>query len=253
MKYDVFISHASEDKAQVALPLAHFLTGHGFRVWIDEFELTVGDSLRRAIDLGLSESEFGIVILSPNFFRKGWPNKELDGLIAREEGKDKVILPVWHNITKEDVLQFSPILAGKLGVSTTQGIDYIGQKIMLAVQRETQNKNLQLDSVPTRDQVSEELSRLRSEMLSANSRRELRHTLFKVEEFLSRYPMHPEAGILGENLQRALILEKKEHLDFRPQVKRGFSPISYFIRLVGLIGGGILLFNLIRWLWSLFR
>jgi hypothetical protein len=62
VKYDVFISHASEDKLQVALPLAHYLKRSGLKVWIDEFELTLGDSLRRVIDMGLSESRFGVEI-----------------------------------------------------------------------------------------------------------------------------------------------------------------------------------------------
>ena len=46
MKYDIFISHASEDKADVARPLAAHLEHLGLKVWLDEFELTLGDSLR---------------------------------------------------------------------------------------------------------------------------------------------------------------------------------------------------------------
>ena len=42
---DVFISHATEDKEAVALPLAHALQEHGISVWYDEFELRIGDSL----------------------------------------------------------------------------------------------------------------------------------------------------------------------------------------------------------------
>src|SRR5919112_5304617 len=102
MGYDVFISHASEDKAQVALPLAHYLKDKGVQVWLDEFELTLGDSLRRMIDHGLSMSRFGVVILSPAFFNKGWTNRELDGLVARED-IEKFILPIWHNVSIEDV------------------------------------------------------------------------------------------------------------------------------------------------------
>ena len=71
MEYDVFISHASEDKADVALPLAKHLQKFGFKVWLDDFELTLGDSLRRSIDCGLSQSKYGVVILSPAFFSKG--------------------------------------------------------------------------------------------------------------------------------------------------------------------------------------
>ena len=66
-EWDVFISHASEDKNAIARPLAEALKAHGLRVWYDEFSLTVGDSLRKKIDQGLSNSHFGIVILSVRF------------------------------------------------------------------------------------------------------------------------------------------------------------------------------------------
>jgi TIR domain len=64
-------------------------------VWYDEFTLKVGDSLRRKIDTGLRNSDFGIVILSKNFFLKNWPQTELDGLYAKAmAGTRKIILPV---------------------------------------------------------------------------------------------------------------------------------------------------------------
>ncbi|HUW33009.1 MAG TPA: toll/interleukin-1 receptor domain-containing protein, partial [Planctomycetota bacterium] len=74
-RFDAFISYASEDKGYVH-PLARELTKLRFRVWYDEFELAVGDSLRRSIDKGLANSRFGIVILSPHFFAKEWPQRE---------------------------------------------------------------------------------------------------------------------------------------------------------------------------------
>jgi hypothetical protein len=52
---------------------------------------------RQSIDSGLARSRFGIVILSEAFFAKHWPQRELDGLAAREVDGVKVILPVWHN------------------------------------------------------------------------------------------------------------------------------------------------------------
>ncbi|MBX3685766.1 MAG: TIR domain-containing protein [Rhodocyclaceae bacterium] len=135
MDFDVFVSHASEDKSRVARPLVSQLTELGLRVWFDEFELTLGDSLRRSIDKGLSKSRYGIVILSPDFLKKEWPNKELDGLVAREDGKEKVILPIWHNVTVEDVARFSPILADKVAISTEHGIQAVAQHVMHAVNK----------------------------------------------------------------------------------------------------------------------
>jgi TIR domain len=80
VKWDVFISHASEDKELVARPLAQLLTGSGLHVWLDENELRLGDSLRIKLDQGLAASQFGVVVLSRAFFAKDWPQRELDGL-----------------------------------------------------------------------------------------------------------------------------------------------------------------------------
>lgn len=118
LEYDVFISHASEDKKDVVRPLANALVERGLRVWYDEFELKIGDSLRRKIDRGLSKSRFGIVVLSKSFIRKGWTNYELDGIISKANTGEQVLLPIWHGITKKEVLDFSPSLADKVARNT---------------------------------------------------------------------------------------------------------------------------------------
>lgn len=119
--YDVFISHASEDKDAIVRDLAHALTDEGLSVWYDEFELRIGSSLRRSIDHGLANSRFGVVVLSTAFFGRGWPNYELDGLVTREvtSGGQQLILPVWHNVTKDEVIRYSPSLADKLALRTS--------------------------------------------------------------------------------------------------------------------------------------
>jgi hypothetical protein len=116
--YDAFISHASEDKEKVVKPLASALTRMDYRIWYDEFELRVGDSLRQSIDKGLVNSRFGIVVLSPAFFAKNWPQYELNGLTVREMDGHKVILPIWHNVGRDDVLAYSPTLADKIALAT---------------------------------------------------------------------------------------------------------------------------------------
>jgi hypothetical protein len=83
----IFLSHASEDKDEVARPLAIMLRKRGYSVWFDEFTLKLGDSLRRSIDSGLGKCDFGIVVLSPSFFAKEWTQKELDALTSRETGE----------------------------------------------------------------------------------------------------------------------------------------------------------------------
>ncbi len=84
VQWDVFICHASEDKEEFVRPLAEALRHRGLRVWYDEFSLEVGDSLRQAVDRGLNKSRFGIVVLSPSFFGKNWPEWELNGLVTKE-------------------------------------------------------------------------------------------------------------------------------------------------------------------------
>jgi hypothetical protein len=117
--YDVFVCHASADKDAIVRPLALALREENLAVWYDEFELAIGDSLRRKIDAGLARSRFGVVILSPAFFAGGWKQYELDGLVSLEVAKDRqIILPVWHHVTAADVMRNSPSLAAKLARST---------------------------------------------------------------------------------------------------------------------------------------
>ena len=132
----MFVSHASEDKDAVAGPLARELLRRGYTVWYDDYTLEIGDSLRSEIDRGLTDCDFGIVVLSPNFFRKGWTRVELDGLLCREAATgSKIVLPVWHDVTKERVQQYSAILAGKLAVSTAKGIPLVVDSIERAVHK----------------------------------------------------------------------------------------------------------------------
>jgi hypothetical protein len=133
---DVFICHASEDKDTVARPLADALTAHGWSVWLDELELTVGDSLSGHIERALARSRFGVAVLSPAFFVKQWPQRELAGLAAREvDAGSKVILPVWHRIDRHYLVQRAPILADRLGALTSAGIEDVAEKISLALER----------------------------------------------------------------------------------------------------------------------
>ena len=131
-EYDVFIAYAYEDKEAVARPLADVLR-KSLDVWYDEFALDVGDSLRREIERGLAVSRYGVVILSPNFFKKEWPQKELDGLTAREVEGRKVVLPVWHEIDAEGVRRVAPSLADKVAARTSDGIGAVAAKLLAVI------------------------------------------------------------------------------------------------------------------------
>lgn len=128
--YDVFISHASEDKAEVARPLANALREAGLDVWYDEFTLKMGSNLRTSIDQGILNSRFGVVVLSPMFFSKGWPSHELDGLVTQKNGGSQQILPIWHNLSKSEVAMHSPSLANTIARSTANfSIEQIAEEI----------------------------------------------------------------------------------------------------------------------------
>lgn len=218
MKYDVFISHASEDKADVARPLAIHLQHLGLKVWLDEFELTLGDSLRRSIDHGLVQSSYGVVILSPAFFSKEWPNRELDGLVAREDGRDKVILPVWHNVGADEIINYSPPLADKLAVSTSRGLDHVAKRVFEAVQHEGNEGDVSRFSLAPSE--SEILERLRLRMLAASNSRELRQTLYEAEGYLAKYPHSAEARLFKDSIQIAM--RRAEEIE-RPRARKSMK------------------------------
>lgn len=134
-EYDVFICHASEDKAPFVRKLAEELSEKGLRVWYDEFALDLGDNLIHKIDYGLARSRYGIIVLSKNFFNKDWAQRELDALVARESETKKVILPIWHEVTIKEVQRFSPLLASRLAVSSDKGIDYVVNEIINVVKK----------------------------------------------------------------------------------------------------------------------
>lgn len=119
-EYDVFISHAYEDKESFVDELVEALKSKGARVWYDTDQLRWGDSMRAKIDEGLSHSRFGIIVLSPNYIKDGkyWTKKELNGLFQLESINGKVLLPIWHNLTKKELLSFSPMIADVKAMST---------------------------------------------------------------------------------------------------------------------------------------
>jgi hypothetical protein len=130
-QYDVFISHASEDKDAFVRPFAEYLKNLGVSVWYDEFSLQWGDSLRKSIDKGLANSRFGVVVLSKAFVQKRWTEYELNGLVAAEIEGSKRVLPIWHEISKLEVMKFSPSLADKLALNTmTNTTEEIAEQLL---------------------------------------------------------------------------------------------------------------------------
>jgi len=143
----IFISHASEDKADFVRPLAEALQQH-FEVWYDEYELTIGDCLFKKINEGLASCDYGVVILSKSFFQKKWPQAELDGLFTLEGTTRKMILPVWKDVSVDDVKRFSPILAGRLGANASEGVEKVLNELRRAIEVSIRTREISaMDSV----------------------------------------------------------------------------------------------------------
>jgi hypothetical protein len=70
------------------------------------------------------------VVMSRSFFAKGWPQYELDGIVSRAVSGQQQMLPIWHEITKDEVMAQAPSLVDKVARSTSQyTIDEIAQEI----------------------------------------------------------------------------------------------------------------------------
>lgn len=134
MSHDVFICHASEDKDALVRPLAEALRDRNVDVWYDEFSMQVGDSLRQSIDRGLAASRYGVVVFSPAFFAKSWPHYELDGLVERLVAeRRRLILPIWHGVTPEEVRRYSPPLAGTVAANSSAGVEAVCDQLLRVI------------------------------------------------------------------------------------------------------------------------
>lgn len=119
-EYDVFVSHAWEDKEDFIDKFVDELKKQGLKVWYDTNKLKWGDSMREKIDKGLAKSRYGVVVLSPSYIaeHKYWTKTELNGLFQVESINGKVLLPIWHNLTKKQVVEYSPIIADRKAMTT---------------------------------------------------------------------------------------------------------------------------------------
>lgn len=126
-----FISHDSRDKSEIAEPLARKLIKLGFPVWYDEYSLQPGDSLTESIDIGIKKCNKCILILSPNFFSNtGWCKEEFKAAyIKKINSKGNIIIPIWANVTKQDVYNYHAALADIFAINWGLGIEEVCKKL----------------------------------------------------------------------------------------------------------------------------
>jgi TIR domain len=137
----LFICHASEDKESFVRQLAEELRSK-HELWYDELSLTIGDSLLRKINEGLASCDFAVVVLSPSFFQKKWPQNELDGLFALEGENRKLILPIWKDLSQAEVAKYSPILAGRRAAQASDGVTLVVKQIQAAIDASTRTREI---------------------------------------------------------------------------------------------------------------
>jgi hypothetical protein len=130
-----FICHDTRDKAEVAQPIAIGLIRLMCPVWYDEFSLKVGDSLRESIERGLKEARKCILILSPNFLtNRGWTKTEFNSIFTREIVEQRsVVLPVWRNVSHQEVYEYSPSLADKVAVNWDAGVEEVVRRLFNSI------------------------------------------------------------------------------------------------------------------------
>ncbi len=143
-QYDVFISHAWEDKDGFVDELVEEMRKAGIVVWYDTTQMLWGDSMRQRIEDGLKKSKFGVVVLSPNYIAEGkyWTKEELNGLFQLESVNGKTVFPIWYNLNKKDVISFSPIIADKKAMTTaTMTAQEIAAEMAVLLKRNSEEQS----------------------------------------------------------------------------------------------------------------
>lgn len=136
-EYDVFISYAVADRIDIITDLVEKLEEAGIKVWYAGRKLTAGRGVQETIKEGLAKSRHGVVVLSHNYFAGDWPKRELHALWGQEDGQERRILPVWHNITEDEIRRYDRFLADNWGIPTDKGTDFVVRKLVHAMKKES--------------------------------------------------------------------------------------------------------------------
>lgn len=131
--YDIFLSHASEDKVAFVRPLLRALREQGLTVWYDEEQITGGDDVRSKINEGIRASGHCVLVVSPHLM-KFWPEAELSAFFAKQahSGK-KYIIPVTLNLEWSVVLDKYPLLGGRVFLKASDGLKQLAKNVVRAV------------------------------------------------------------------------------------------------------------------------
>ncbi|MGV1963584.1 toll/interleukin-1 receptor domain-containing protein [Agrobacterium sp. 22-222-1] len=214
-KYDVFISHASPDKDSFVRPFAEALRRLGVNVWYDEFSIGLGDSIAGAIDKGMAQSAFGIVVISPSFVDRKWTQHELHALIGLNVEEDRKIVPIWLGVTRADVAAIRPSLADKMAIDTQHiDADEAAIQILRLVRPD-------LYSLHPRAELEEMASGVTLQKLQ-DEIEELRDQMEDLQEQIEEYQCPYCGSGLSDRIQAPADPEEK-HWDMRETFECGFQ------------------------------
>jgi TIR domain len=137
---DVFLCHASGDKQHYARPLAKALATRGVSCWTDEAEIEIGESIIDAVNTGLRLSHFILVIITEESLSRRWPQRELNAALHKEMTSGRtVVLPILA-IPPERWVEEYPLLADKLFLNWSDGLESLGEAIAKLFKRTPANE-----------------------------------------------------------------------------------------------------------------
>ncbi|RHO54815.1 toll/interleukin-1 receptor domain-containing protein [Ruminococcaceae bacterium AM07-15] len=129
MNKRLFISHASEDKDSFVREFACALRRSGIDVWYDEYEIKPGMSIRESVDKGLALCDVGVLVFSKSYFKKRWTIWELNGLIQKMMNCSATLIPIYYNISHDEILKISPALSDIMGIHFENNLEQTAQKV----------------------------------------------------------------------------------------------------------------------------
>lgn len=121
IEFDVFLSHSSLDKDIFVSELSEKLSNKGLKVFEDVKVFKIGQSQTDMMNMGILNSRFVVIFLSKNFIESGWSQYEFKSFLNREINEKRVIiLPIWHDVSVDEVRQYNPYIVDKYAFNTSK-------------------------------------------------------------------------------------------------------------------------------------
>ena len=119
-KYDVFLSYAPEDKDSFSDELSAILQyKHGLKILYQSIAISSEASIKKLVNDSIKNSKHALILLSRNYIKKYCKDCKLESLFQLQSNGGKIILPIWHDITKKEIQDFSPTMSQNLVLNTT--------------------------------------------------------------------------------------------------------------------------------------